>query len=462
MNCDNNELTIMESVVGAMNKKMKLLEPALESIDEGIEVCDEKGLIHYVNHNFHKMSGIDVSERMYKNILDVHPDGLLAEVLRTKKPKLNILTTAPGKEGKAITSGYPLYIDGEFVGAVLILKDISQVVDLSIRMNQQQSNLVEIYRQTARHVISDIVADDKKMKDLILGILKIADSSEPIALQGEPGVGKDIIANAIHLHSVQRNKPFLRFDCTELSDNEVKYRLFGYEKNAFPEATTHKVGCLELANGGTLYLDSLDKLSMPIQADLISALKARKALKVGGYIHYPIDCRIVVSLTTSLEECYGNGFFHEDLFHYLNKTCFEIPPLRERKKDIPSLVNIFLKRYNQKFGKNIKRIDKEAVGILVDYSWSGNVKELKSVMRQIVMQVEGETITRKLVMDKLPAEYSEDSKLGITSLEEVERNMIIKALNYFGHTLKGKKEAAEVLKVSIGTLYNKMRDYNIQ
>ncbi len=462
MSSSNNELLILETVVGSLNKKMQLFEPVLETIEEGIEIVDEKGLVHFVNNNFTKLSGIDASERMHKNILDVNPNGIIAEVIRTKNPKINILTTTPGREGKAITSCHPLFIDGEFVGAIAIFKDISQVVDLSIRMNQQQSYLTEIYRQTARYVISDIVAEDKKMKDIIAKILKIAGSSLPIALLGEPGVGKDVIAEAIHLQSPRNNKPFIRFDCTEISDNEIKYRLFGYEKNAFPEAMANKVGCLELANGGTLYLDYLDKLSMPVQAELIHALKAGKAVKIGGHEEYLMDLRIIASLNTSLVECYENGFLHEELFHYLHQTCIEIPPLRERKQDIPNLVNIFLKCYNQKFGKNIKRIEKEAIETLVDYSWYGNVKELKNVIRQIVMEDQDEIITKKIVLDKLPAEYSENFKNGIISLEEAERNMIVKALNHYGHTLKGKKQAANVLGVSLGTLYNKMRDYQIQ
>ncbi|MEL3962622.1 sigma 54-interacting transcriptional regulator [Lysinibacillus endophyticus] len=458
---ETNEMDLMESIVLSLNKKMRLFEPVLETVEEGIEICDENGNILYANNNFFKLSGIKKEERLHKNIFDVHPEGVLVEILRTKQPKVNIVTATPGRIGEAFTSGYPLFAGGDFLGAVIIIKDLSQTIDISRKYNKQQTYLTEIYRNTAKFVVSDIVCEEPKMKELVQKILELSDILEPVVLQGETGVGKSMFAEAIHLHSSRNDSPFIRFNCSKYTDKEVKYLLFGYEKNAFPEASRTKIGLLELASKGTLYLDHIDRLSLATQTEIVHALTEKVVKRIGSTLPIPIEPRIVASMNTKLEELYENGLISDMMFYYLKANTLEIIPLRERKKDIPNLVDVFIKEYKQEYGKPIKGITKEASSILTEYQWSGNIRELKNIISRIVLNAKEEIISKELVIECLPFDFGDRKHQGLMSLQEAEKKAISRALDYYGHTLKGKKQAAEMLNVSLGTLYNKMREYNI-
>lgn len=458
---DTNELVIMKSVIGSLNKKMQLFDPVLEAINVGIEICDEEGNVLYVNKKFSELSGIPKEHRLHKNIFDVHPDGVIADVIRTKQTKLNMITSTPGREGKAITSGYPLLIEGELVGVLLIIQDISETISLSRKVNQQQAFLTEIYRQTAQFVIGDLVSEEPVIKNVIEEIIAHANKSIPIAVFGETGTGKNVVAEAIHLYSTRNDKPFLRFDCSKYSEKEKKYHIFGYEKNAFPEAVTDKIGQLQLINGGTLYLDHVEHLSLEVQTEIVQSIKEGRAKSIGGTSLYDVDLRLIVSANSSFKELYENGLISEELYEYINQNILELPPLRKRKKDIPNLVNVFIKKYREKYGKKIKGINKEAIELLMEYGWVGNIIELENTIKRIILRTNSEVITKELIMDSLPFDFGDSKKYGVSSLVEAEKKTILKAIEYYGNSLQGKKQAAEALQISLGTLYNKMREYKL-
>jgi PAS domain S-box-containing protein len=455
-----DQIIDMESYISLMKKKSLMYEPVLECMEEGIEACDEHGHIFYVNDRFLKLSGMQKEERLNQNILEVHPSGVLATVLNTRQPMMNAITTIPGREGQALASGFPLYENNNFVGAVLILKDVSQAVQLSIRLNQKESYLSEIYKQSTKHLFSDVIANEEKMKKLVGQARDMALQEMPILIQGDMGTGKDHFASAIHSISARNKKPFMKLDCSKSSDKEISYQLFGYEKNAFPDAEKSKIGLLELADGGTVYLDHLDKLPLSIQSKLVRSLKEKKVYRFGGNDPFPIQARLLASTNKNFKDCHESGLINEEFYHYLKEHCLHLPPLRERTKDIPDLVNMFISEFNHKLGKHLK-ITKEALDVLMNYSWPGNIKELKTTIMCMILKADSNMLTKDIVLSALPYEYVDSIQNSLMSLKEIEKLAISKALKFYGYSLNGKQKAAETLQISLGTLYNKMRDYDL-
>jgi len=451
----------MKTLVSSINKKLEMIEPVLECMEEGIEVADEHGNIIYMNQKFIDLSDIDPETRLSQNIFDTNPSGILAQVLRERQPVLNAVTTMPGKEGTALVSSFPLYREGKFIGAVIIVKDVSQTVRLSKIVNQQESYLAEFYRQSTQYLLSDIVARDERMQQVLNKAREASQSDGCVVIEGEPGTGKDMLAEAIHSQSSRNKKPFFKFDCAKYSESEAITQLFGYEKNAFPEAFRSKVGLLELVDGGTLYFDHFDELSLNIQSRLVQCLKEKRMFRIGGTEPIPIEPRILVSTNSNLEERFENGFIHEDFFRIFVQHHIRMMPLRERTADIPDLIDTFIKEISSQLGKNVKGIARDALELMLDYSWPGNIKELKNLILCAVVKSDSEVLSRDLILSLLPFEYVDKQKYGVLPLKEMERRSIIRALEMFGTSLNGKKKAAEALQISLGTLYNKMREYGL-
>lgn len=454
------QITDVASHIKSLEIKSQLFALALEQTPEGIEICDDKGNILYLNKRFSQITGITREERIGKNIYDVNPDGVLVQVLERKKPILNAVTS--GKRGHDLANAYPIFYQDKFKGAIIISKDYSQAFQLSKRLNEREMYLKEIYRRTFQFTFSNIITNNKKLKGIIDILRVIATTDDPVLLIGEVGTGKSLFAEAIHSASNRNNKPYFKIDCADLADDRVEYELFGYEKNFFPEAYTTKVGLLELADGGTIYLENIQELSIPTQSKLIQSVTSGKTYKYGSNIPISISTRVIASFERPIKYYYYNGGISEDLYNYLENHSVNLPPLCERKEDIPDLVYFFISKIRNRTGKKIIGIRPDVLEILQEYDWPGNVKELKMIMEMIILTVETEVITSEHVISKLPVDFSEKIKSRIMSLEEIERITILKTLNYFENSLNGKKKAAEALQISLGTLYNKMKKYNIK
>lgn len=454
-----NKITDVASHIKLLEKKERIYEPVLEYSSDAIEVVDEKGNVLYYNQKFLEMLGIQNDDRRDKNIYEVNPDGVLAQVLTEKKPILNAITTTQGSKGHGLASGFPIFQDGELIGAVIYGKDYSQAIKLSHKLNERELYLTELYRRSSRYFFSDIITNNQKMKDIIVLARQISQNDNPVVIVGEAGTGKDLVAQAIHSTSLRNKKPFFKYKCTEFSDIDASHELFGYEKNAFPDATTSKIGLLELVSGGTLYLENLQELPATIQTKLIESLKDKRIYKTGGTEPISINVRVMASFDRPIKEVLHNGLINEGLYKFLKNHCILIPPLRERIDDIVDLVHYFIKRISKSSGKQVKGIRQEALELLKKYYWPGNVRELESVVRMMILTLDKELITLEHVLSRLPVEFNEKMENRILPLEEVERIAILNALKVHGDTLNGKKQAAEELQISLGTLYNKMRKY---
>jgi len=308
-----------------------------------------------------------------------------------------------------------------------------------------------------------IVGESKKIKEIKNLIYKIADSKAAVLLMGESGTGKELFARAIHQCSERRNKPFVAINCAALPQTLLESELFGYEKGAFTGALKQKKGKFELANGGTLFLDEIGEMNLETQSKLLRVLQEKEYERVGGLKPIKVDIRIVSATNVDLEEAIKQGRFREDLYYRINVIPIEIPPLRERKEDIPMLAEYFLKVFNREYGKNIELISMEVLDIFMEYEWPGNARELKNIIESAVAIAGPDD--KILGPQHLQAHFvntkrkdSIEMKDGM-SLAEIEKQYIyniLKKVNW------NKSKAAKILNINRQTLYNKIKSLNIK
>lgn len=310
-----------------------------------------------------------------------------------------------------------------------------------------------------------LIGKSPNTKELYNQIAIVAPTNYSIILYGESGTGKEIIAKTIHEMSDRKNKPFIAMDCGTLSKELAGSELFGHVKGSFTGALNDKDGHFELANGGTLFLDEVANLSYEIQATLLRVIQERKFKKVGGTKEIPLDIRIIVASNENLQEAYRQGKFREDLYHRFNEFSITLPPLRNRKQDIPLFAEFFLNQTNIELNKEAEGFEDEVMQMFINYAWPGNLRELKNVVRRSVLLTNNGKITAKT----LPAEITNSNPLTYhTSLNDNStigldlKNTATKAeyeaiMNVLKEVNYNKTKAAEILKIDRKTLYNKIR-----
>lgn len=310
----------------------------------------------------------------------------------------------------------------------------------------------------------NIIAKSKEMLDVFKLIKKVCDYNTTILLTGESGTGKELIARAVHYNGARKDKPFIAVNCGAIPKTLLESELFGHVKGAFTDAIKTKAGLFEEADKGTLFLDEIGELAMDMQVKLLRVLQEGEVRKIGDTKSIKIDVRIISATTKNLSEEIKKGGFREDLFYRLNVVEIKLPPLRERKDDIPILAEYFLKRYCHKFSKNISMIDKDAMDLLLNYKWHGNVRELENVIERAVILEDSDTIKLESLPFAKPAAH--DSRLTTVfqdlsikkAEEELEKELIKKALEM---TTGNKTHAAKLLEISHRALLYKMKGYGL-
>src|SRR6266496_1469905 len=300
----------------------------------------------------------------------------------------------------------------------------------------------------------------------------VAPTNYSIILYGESGTGKEVIAKTIHQLSYRKDKPFVAMDCGTLSKELSGSELFGHVKGAFTGAMADKEGHFELANGGTLFLDEVGNLSIDIQAALLRVIQERKFKRVGGNKEMDVDVRIIVASNENLQDAYQKGKFREDLYHRFNEFSINLPPLRNRRQDIPAFADFFLQKTNEELGKNVAGFEKEVIDMFMNYSWPGNLREFRNVVRRAVLLTQSDLISAST----LPWEITNTNPLTATpepinkeQTNTVKRDIGLKGaaskaeyetiMNVLKEVKFNKKKAAEVLNIDRKTLYNKLRSY---
>ena len=307
----------------------------------------------------------------------------------------------------------------------------------------------------------EMVGKSSKMKSIFSLIDKVANASSPILITGESGTGKELVAKGIHKNSNRRNRPFIVIDCASLSENLLENELFGHEKGAFTDASSMKRGLFEIANRGTLFIDEIGEMKLTTQAKLLRAIETHQFRRLGSTKQIQIDVRIIVATNRNLVEEVKNGNFRGDLYYRLNVVTISLPPLRERKEDIPLLVKHFIANTHVTTTKN--KISQEFMKILMEYDWPGNVRELGNVVERALIICTGDYITpADLPIDfRRPLAYylpSSDKKSLSELLKDFEKDIITKVLR---ESAGNKIKTARSLKLSRSKLYRKLKEYGV-
>lgn len=307
-----------------------------------------------------------------------------------------------------------------------------------------------------------VIGKSKTMQNVLDVVKRVSTSLSTVLITGESGTGKELLAREIHEHSPRRNAPFVVVDCGALVETLFESELFGHVKGSFTGAHVTKHGRFEVANGGTIFLDEVSNISLNIQANLLRVIQEREVTRIGSTTPIKVDVRILAATNQDLAEKVRKGEFREDLFYRLSVVPIHLPPLRERKKDIPLLANHFLQKYSNRAKKNIKRISPEVMKALKEYDWPGNIRELENTLERAVVLSQGEEIQLKdLVYHGIGSRLSFIHSSGgeYKTLEEVEKEYIQRALkDHHGN----RSQTAKILGIDRKTLISKIKKYHIQ
>jgi two-component system response regulator AtoC len=390
--------------------------------------------------------------------------GLLAEIQKKGIPTTVIMMSAYGTVDTAIETmkqGAYDYIPKPFR---------TEEVILTLRKAEERGKLVRENVRLKRAVGAEynfdhIVTRNARMREVLDTIKKVASYKSTVLITGESGTGKELIAKAIHFSSTRSDGPFIPVNCGAIPESLLESELFGHVKGAFTDASFTKKGLFEEADEGTIFLDEIGELPLLLQVKLLRVLEDEEIRKVGDTHQTKINVRVIASTLRNLSEEVKEGRFRSDLFYRLNVLTLQLPPLRERKEDIPVLVENFIKRFNERLGRKIKEATPEAMDILMSSSWEGNVRELENAVERSMALAEGEEIN----VDNLPPYLRQrkddgvicipDSELSIKKvIKDVEEMLIRRAL---ARTRGNRTQAAKLLQISHRALLYKIKDYGI-
>ncbi len=394
-----------------------------------------------------RMPGIDGIEFVWQ-LRDMAPETLV------------LMITAHPSVDTAVSAMRLGVID--YVTKPLVLQDLLRKVQHLIEFKEQQREL-RWYRQQAQatYDLSNIVGRSKPMQEVFSVVEKVADNSTPVLITGESGTGKELVARAIHYSGCRRNERFVAVNCSAIPAALLEAEFFGYVKGAFTGAEHEKKGLIAAASGGTLFLDEIGELPPELQPKLLRATENPEILPVGASETVSVDTRIVASTNKDLRQEAKEGRFREDLYYRLSVLTIHMPPLRDRREDIPRLVDRFVGQFNRELRRHITGLSNEALRRLLSYEWKGNVRELRNVIERAVMFTEGDLITPDVLPTHLmeathPAETTGTLRDAVQKFESEYIDAILRA------TDGDKALAAELLGVSLSSLYRRLLRFDDQ
>jgi len=428
----------------------------MEQIPEGVFVVNTRWQINYFNLKAQTITGFSKDEAMGKFCWDVFRSDLChkgcpmrlsmntGEILLDRE--VEIRTKAGEKKLILVNTAQIQKSSHKVVGGIETFHDVTCPEAELLKEGQ---------------IFADIVGVSPCMQDLIRNLPVIAASNSNVLIQGESGTGKELVARAIHFHSRRKEGPFLAVNCSAIPETLIESELFGHERGAFTCAVSSKPGRFELAKGGTLFLDEIGDLKPKLQVKLLRVLEEKVFMRVGGTRKIPLEARIMAATNVNLKEAMKQGRFRDDLYYRIFTVPINLPPLRDKREDIPILVKYILEQLNTKFNKKIRGVDLKVMKIFCRHPWPGNVRELQHVLEYCFVFTKGPLITERHLprLDSAWAgrelDWLDES---LSSLEVLERETILKALEKaFGK----KEEAARLLIISRSKLWRKMRTYHI-
>lgn len=463
---------------------IEMLQAILTSIDEGIHVVNAAGETIYYNHVIAELDGLAKEEVIGKHILDVFPSlnshtSTLLQVITLGTPIVNqpqTYTNMKGKQVDTVNTTLPIHVEGSLVGAVEVAKDISKVKQLSEKLLELQEKVSATNKDVkGRKVkskpyfqIEDFITQDESMKQVKRSILRIAQTDSPVLVYGETGTGKEIIVQSLHSSSERKKSTFIAQNCAALPSSLLESLLFGTTKGSFT-GSVDRAGLFELADGGTLFLDEINSMPIELQAKLLRVLQEGAIRRIGGSKSYPVDIKIVAAMNEEPWEAVKEGRLRSDLYYRINVVSLALSPLRERKPDIPLLVEYFLALYSERFGRTLATLAPSILEKMVDYHWPGNVRELEHAIEAAMNMADGNRLEEEDFPESIRRNWSNlnertdlKEKSSLCSLkerlEEEEKQWIEKALQA---TQGNIKQAAAALQIPRQTLQYKLKKYGI-
>lgn len=450
----------------------KLFTAILESSYDGIWISCGKGNTLFVNKAYERITGLKREDVVGKNIKQVlkenyfYPSSVLS-ALESKQPVSLILKYKTGKH--ALATGNPVFDSkGDIVRVVCNVRDITELTNLKNQLaivkelsNRYAHELQQARKQQLQH--ETIASKSIAMSQIIKTALKVAPYNSTILILGESGVGKGVLAKFIHNNSLRKNKPFINVNCAAMPYNLIESELFGYVEGSFTGALKKgKLGYLELANEGTILLDEIGELPIDIQAKLLKAIEKKEIYRLGSESPTKLDIRILAATNKNLEEEATRGGFRKDLFFRINVVPITIPPLRERKEDIPELANYFIKKHNLTYNKS-KHFSSDVVDIFYNYSWPGNVRELENLIEYLFIissrdEIGVEQLPPQLLIEHVGSKNKEDKPQLRFLMDNFEEVLIRSALK----KNPSLRKTAFSLGIDPSTLSRKIKKYQIK
>lgn len=473
---DVTEFTNLAEEITNLKHVQNMLEAIIQSSDDAISVVDEKGNGILINPAYTRITGLKKEDIIGKPATADISEGesMHLQVLETKKAVRGVRMKVGSSNRDVVVNVAPIMVNGELKGSVGVLHDLSEIQNLT----QELKRARQIIRNLeAKYTFDDIIGSSKEMKEALEQAQLSAKTPATVLLRGESGTGKELFAHAIHNASERKYNKFIRVNCAAISESLLESELFGYEEGAFSGAKRGgKRGLFEEAHHGSIFLDELGELSQNTQAKLLRVLQEHEIVRVGGTKPISINVRIIAATNANLEKAIAEGTFREDLYYRINRMPIYIPPLRERKEDIPSLSKHLLKKLNLEYGRTIEGISEEALHMLMDYTWAGNVRELENILgRAMIFMKPYEHIIKKQHLPSLllkdgaalkPAMQDQDhlhSEMSKFTLAEqvakFEKNIIESALKKHNGN---KTAASRELGLSIRNFYYKIQKYQIE
>ncbi|WP_044736694.1 sigma-54-dependent Fis family transcriptional regulator [Geobacillus kaustophilus] len=475
-----DELERLRLELEETHRLAETMKTVLDAAYEGVVVVDEDGVIREINRAYCQFLGIRREEAIGKHVTEVIENTRLHICVQSGIPERGYIQKIYGQP--MVVHRIPIWRDGKVIGAVgmLIFQGVSEVYEIFRRLQELSREASRKEKQETGAKKQEEIASAPKGIERIIGrhpaiaavkqmIRRAARVPSTVLITGESGTGKEVVARAIHEAGSHADGPFVSVNCAAIPESLLEAELFGYEDGAFTGAKKGgKPGKFQLADGGTLFLDEIGDMPLAMQAKILRVLEEKKVEKVGGLSGAEVDVRIIAATNKPLEEMVQNGTFREDLFYRLNIIRIHLPPLRERKTDIPALLAYHMERMCRQFGVAAKTFAKEAMEVLVNYSWPGNIRELVNVVEWLIGMVEGEKVER----DHLPP-YLSTIRTATASLPDggvniadqwkemvyqSERERIAAALVAAGGN---KAEAARRLGIHRSTLYEKLKKYGL-
>lgn len=372
-----------------------------------------------------------------------------------------VMITAHGTMESAIDAMKLGAID--YISKPFDIEELKLVINKALNIGSMQDQIEYLTEELTRNTGSVIIGESEKIMEVLNIVSRVASSNATVMITGESGTGKEVIANSIHFSSNRKNKPYVKINCGAIPENLLESELFGYEKGAFTGAISRKPGKFELADGGTIFLDEVGELNTDIQVKLLRAIQEHEFERIGGVETIKVDVRIIAATNRNLKEMVDSGEFREDLYYRLNVIPIELPPLRERKKDIPKLIEFFTEKFCGEIGRERLYFDEDSMNILINYEWKGNIRELENVIERLVILCQENRVRKEMLPREILYSGNHDNQFVLPdegiSLDEVEKSFIIQALE---KTDYNQTHAARILGITRHTLLYRMEKYGIK